>query len=145
MAGTTFDIEVIAAADLDVIALRDGAEIYARGDPGDNAYIVRSGTVEIRCLRNVIETISPGEIFGGVTLLDNQPRLCTAVARGDTEVMPIDRSLFETLVRDDPDFALTVMQLVVRRLRATLTRLDDAIEDTTMAPAADEAPVRASA
>jgi CRP-like cAMP-binding protein len=144
MAGTTFDIEVIAAADLDVIALGDGAEVFARGDLGDHAYIVRSGIVEIHCVGKVIETISPGEIFGGVTLLDNQPRLCTAVARGDVEIMPIDRPMFETLVRDDPDFALTVMQLVVRRLRATLTRLDDVFVEAPPAAAAEQAPARAA-
>jgi tetratricopeptide (TPR) repeat protein len=42
------------------------------------------------------------------------------VAVGEAEVMPIHRSLFHTLLRDDTDFAMTIIQLMVRRHRAAL-------------------------
>lgn len=135
MSDTTFDIDVIAAADLDVITLSDGQTVYARGDDGDHAYMVRRGSVEIRCAGHCIEVISPGEIFGGLTLLDNQPRICSAVAIGEVEVIAISRSMFETLIRDDPDFAQTVMQLVVRRLRAAFAMLDQPHTDVQIEPA----------
>lgn len=135
MSDTTFDIDVIAAADLDVISLSDGQPVYARGDDGDYAYMVRRGTVEIRCAGHAIEIISPGELFGGLTLLDNQPRICSAVAIGDVEVIAISRSMFEALVRDDPDFAHTMMKLVVRRLRATFALLEQPHTDPQAEPA----------
>ncbi|SDB27898.1 Crp/Fnr family transcriptional regulator [Bauldia litoralis] len=125
MPGTTFDIEVIAAADLGVIPLFEGGVVFARGDSADCAYIVQSGSIEIRGVGCSIEVIGPGEIFGAAALLDDCPRSCSAVAVGEAEVIPIHRSLFTSLVRDDPDFALTIMRLVVRRLRATLAKLDD--------------------
>lgn len=126
---TTVDIEVIAAADLGTIGLFDGGVVYSRGDSGDRAFVVRSGRVEIRGVGSAIEVIAPGEIFGEMALLDDQPRSCSAVAIGDTELIPISRSLFHALVRDDPEFALTVMRLVVRRLRAALAQLDAAARD----------------
>jgi CRP/FNR family transcriptional regulator len=146
MPGTIFDIDVIAAADLEVMSVADGENIYARGDDGHHAYIVSSGAVEIRCVEHVVEVISPGEIFGGLTLLDNQPRACSAVAAGNVELIAINRSLFEALLRDDPEFAQTVMQLVVRRLRAAFRMLDQPAAGTPVEPAAIPfPPSRASA
>ena len=49
-------------------------------------------------------------------------------------MIPIPRSLFHALVRDDPDFALTIMRLVVRRLRAALAKLDGSAGDLPLAP-----------
>ena len=128
MPGTTFDTDVIAAGRGKTLALNDGATIYARGEPGECAYIVTRGRVRIG--NGVpIEVLRAGEIFGEMSLLDNGPRCCAAVAVGPTEVMAIDRRLFDVLVRDDADFALAIMQLMARRLRAAITALDRATGD----------------
>lgn len=143
MVGTTIDIEVIAAADLGTLDHFDGSVVYSRGDSGDHAYVVRTGRVEIRGVGCAIEMIMPGEIFGEMALLDDRPRSCSAVALGDTELIPISRSLFHALVLDDPEFALTIMRLIVRRLRAALTQLDASSQDLPLAPPA--APVSSRA
>ena len=124
MPDTTFDIEVIAAADLGVVALLDGKTVFCKGDPAECAYIVKSGSIEIRGADCAIETIGPGELFGTAALIEDRTRSCSAVAIGESEVIPIPHSLFHSLLRDDPDFALTIIRLVVRRLRATLPKLD---------------------
>lgn len=144
MVGTTIDIEVIAAADLGTVGLFDGGVVYSRGDSGDRAYVVRTGKVEIRGVGCAIEVIAPGEIFGEMALLDDQPRSCSAVALGDTELIPVSRSLFHALVLDDPEFALTIMRLIVRRLRAALTQLDASSQDLPLAPPASPVSSRAS-
>lgn len=125
MALTTYDTDVIAAGRGRTFVLGDGAVIYARGEPGDCAYIVARGRVRIGNVMP-IDVLSPGEIFGEMALLDDGPRCSAAVAVGPTEVMAIDRALFDVLIRDDPDFAVTVLRLMARRLRAAMTELDRA-------------------
>ena len=44
--------------------LFDGGVIFAKGDSADCAYIIQSGTVEIRGVGCAIEVIGRGEIFG---------------------------------------------------------------------------------
>jgi len=144
MVGTTIDIEVIAAADLGTVGLFDGGVVYSRGDSGDCAYVVRTGKVEIRGVGCAIEVIAPGEIFGEMALLDDQPRSCSAVAVGDAELIPINRSLFRALVLDDPEFALTIMRLIVRRLRAALAQLDASSQGLPFAPPVPPVSSRAS-
>ena len=98
----------------------DGGVVFIKGDRGIAAYMVRSGTVEIREAGRVVETMVRGEIFGEMALIDAEPRSASAVAVGPTELAVIDKDAFHKLVREDPDFALGVMRLMSRRLRATL-------------------------
>ena len=129
MTGTTFDIDVIAAGAAETQSFHDGAAIFRPGERGDCAYIIKSGTVEMREKGRAVEVISPGEIFGELALLDDEPRTASAVAAGPVEAIPIDRPLFEVLMRDDPDFALTIVHLLARSLRATMRTLETCVED----------------
>jgi CRP/FNR family transcriptional regulator, cyclic AMP receptor protein len=127
--GTTFDIEVIAASAAMPVAFHDGAAIFRPGEAGDCAYIVKSGHVEMRERGRAVQVLKPGEIFGELSLLDHQPHAAAAIASGPVELLPIDRAMFEVLMRDDPDFALTVAHLLARSLRATMRLLESCVED----------------
>ena len=117
----------MAAADVlfekivgETVQFPDGGVVFIRGDRGTCAYMVRSGRVEIRESGRVVEAMARGEIFGEMALIDSEPRSASAVAVGPTELAVIDNAAFHKLVRDDPDFAIGVMRLMSRRLRATL-------------------------
>lgn len=134
MRETAFDMGVLAGADLGVVTLADGGVIYAKGDDGDQAYIVRRGSVELRCLDHSVEVVGPGEILGIAAVLDGGPRFSTAVARGGTELIPLSRSIVEALLSDDPEFASAVTALMVRRLRAAFAGLDRTYADIQAEP-----------
>jgi CRP/FNR family cyclic AMP-dependent transcriptional regulator len=127
--GTTFDVDAIAAGAQETRSYADGSVIYRSDERGGCAYIVKSGQVEIREKGRSVEMVSPGEIFGELALLDDEPRTATALASGRAEVIPIDRPLFEVLMRDDPEFALTIVRLLARSLRATMRMLESCVED----------------
>jgi signal transduction histidine kinase len=96
--------------------------IFKEGDPGDGLYMVKSGTVEISAEvrnghRQVLSALPPGEIFGEMALLDDQPRSACASARGDTTVYFVPRQPFQELIRRFPEAALLMMQEISGRLR----------------------------
>jgi CRP/FNR family transcriptional regulator, cyclic AMP receptor protein len=97
-----------------------GGVVFIKGDHSNAAYMVRSGRIEIREAGRIVEAMTQGEIFGEMALIDSEPRSASAVAVGPTELAVIDNATFHKLVRADPDFALAVMRLMSRRLRATL-------------------------
>ena len=111
------------------IAFADGGVVFIKGDPGDYAYVVASGNVEIRESGRVIETMEAGEIFGEMALIDSEPRSASAVAVGPTELIIIDPPAFERLIRDEPGFAMKVMRHMSRRLRATLAATRPSAEE----------------
>ena len=99
------DLEAIAAGN-EVVTYPDGGVVFLRGAVGDCAYIVRQGVVEIREAGRVLERLIPGDVFGEMALIDNEPRSASAVAVGETALVVVDRTTFNRLVRNEPDFAL---------------------------------------
>ncbi len=140
MSGTVFDVDVIASSGSAILLYVGGVTIHRRGEEGRCAYIVKRGKVELRQKGRTVETIGPGEIFGEASVITGAPRPDTAVAVGEVELLPIDRKLFDVLVRDDEDFAATVMHILVRRLRATADMFERCVDELP-APAIATAPV----
>src|SRR6185436_13127613 len=68
-----------------------GEHIFEEGDPGDGVYVVKSGSVQISTLlangeRIVFARVAPGDVFGEMAVLDNQPRSAVAAAETNTTV-----------------------------------------------------------
>ncbi|MFZ1151440.1 MAG: cyclic nucleotide-binding domain-containing protein [Xanthobacteraceae bacterium] len=85
--------------------------------------IIQSGEVEIRLGNRVLETLPQYSIFGEMALIDNAPRSATAIAASDAKLVPVSEKRFLFLISNTPYFALNVMRIMARRLRAANTAL----------------------
>lgn len=101
-----------------------GEIIFAQGAEADVMYFIKSGTVDIVLQGRTIETIEEGGIFGEMALADNSPRSANAIARTDTALVSIDEEGFEQHVNTTPFFALQVLKITTKRLRAMMENLD---------------------
>jgi CRP-like cAMP-binding protein len=92
--------------------------IFKEGDTGDTAYVVHSGYVDLTIHGETLTTLQSSEMFGEMSLIDNQARFATATAgpKG-VKLYHIDQPVFIETVRLDPKFALDIMRLMVERLR----------------------------
>lgn len=98
-----------------------GQKIFKEGDLGDRAYLIQSGTVEIVKNEIPLATLGKGELFGEMALIDDQPRMASAVAQSDVSVVVISRDTFrEKLAKSDP-FIRGLLNIFVRNIR-NLTR-----------------------
>jgi CRP-like cAMP-binding protein len=103
----------------DSVAFSAGDVIFSTGDSGDVMYAVQEGEVDLRVGDAVVETVGEGGILGEMAIIDKGPRSATAVARTDCKLVPIDERRFEFLTQQTPNFALSVLRVMVRRLRAS--------------------------
>ena len=94
-----------------------GSVIFEGGSQGDEMYGVVSGKVELRMDDGRVFTLGPDESFGEMAVVDQSPRMGTAVAVEDTTLAVIDRKRFLFLVGETPTFALQVMGSMAERLR----------------------------
>lgn len=102
-----------------VVKLRRGETLFREGDKTDCLYILRSGGLRIRRGAVVYEDVQPGGMVGEMGLIErNRPRSATIVALADSELIAIDEARFFSLVAETPAFALEVMRVLSRRLRA---------------------------
>lgn len=98
-----------------------GQKIFKEGDRGDRAYLIQDGTVEIVKNGMPLASLGKGELFGEMALVDDQPRMASAVAQTDVAVVIISRDTFrEKLARADP-FIRGLLNIFVRNIR-NLTR-----------------------
>ena len=114
----------LLAARLETIREPAGKNMFMYGDPGDAAYIVRRGVVEIYSKndtgeRLVLETAREGDFFGEISLLDGGPRTASAVVIEDLEAILVDRGDLEEFLRVCPAAAINLLAASGRRVRET--------------------------
>jgi CRP-like cAMP-binding protein len=114
---TTPDFKSMFRHAEDVRSLAPGEVVFSEGDPGDVAYVVLDGEVEIVAGGRVVDTASAGSLVGEMALIDQDARSATARARTAARLAPIDQRRFLFLLRETPFFAIDVMRLMAHRLR----------------------------
>ena len=117
------DFRLLAGAGVPARDFKAGDVIFRQGDPAQELFIVQSGEVEIRLGNRVLETLPQYSIFGEMALIDNASRSATAIAASDAKLVPVSEKQFLFLISNTPYFALNVMRVMARRLRAANTAL----------------------
>ena len=103
-----------------------GAYIFTEGEPGDLAYVIQKGSVEI--VKGLIDktrlgTRSKGEVIGEMALFDDSARIATVIALEDTVVIGISREAFQgRLNAMDPPMR-AIMENLVSRLAELSVRM----------------------
>jgi CRP-like cAMP-binding protein len=98
--------------------LKPGETIFKEGETAKELYVIQSGQVDIQLGNRLLATLEANDIFGEMALLDSGPRSATAIAKTDVTLVPISKKDFLVLVSRAPTFALDIMGMMARRLRA---------------------------
>jgi len=112
----------VLSEQLDQKRVYAGQTVFNQGDDGGTMYVVQSGKIEIFLKddnneRVVLSVVEPGEIFGELSLLDNEPRSAGAKALEDSFLFVIDRHDLEMLFEAHHHAALDIMTMLSRRIR----------------------------
>lgn len=104
--------------------------LFRKGDPGSNFFAVCSGVVRISAPSElgkdaIFNLITPGEIFGEIALLDGGPRTADAVAIENCNLMVIERRDFMPIIREYPEVAMRLIEVLCARLRRTTEQVED--------------------
>ena len=116
------DLEALAQ-----IAQRRRAErdtvLFFEGDPGDAAYIVLSGCVDL-VLQDLdgnqllLQQVPAGGYFGEMALLDEKARSATAIVAEDSDLITIPRDRFLAYLQERLTMMQHLLRLMSERLRA---------------------------
>ncbi len=107
-----------------------GTSICAKGDPGSSLFVVCQGTVKISVPSAdghdaVLNLIGKGDVFGEIALLDGRPRTADVVAITDCELFVIERRDFLPLVKEEPEIALKMIEILCAKLRRTTEQAEN--------------------
>lgn len=96
--------------------------IMAAGDQIDSLYIVITGRLKVMMgdaegKEVILSLIGPGEFFGEMGLIDDEPRSASVVTIEPCELLAISKRDFRKCLAENVDVAMAVMRGLVRRLR----------------------------
>lgn len=109
------------------ILVDEGSVIFREGERGYSAFLIERGEVEISVQRNGLDvklaSRGPGEVFGEMAIIDDQPRSATVTAVRPCQLLMITRDqLVNRIEQTDPVLRMC-LRVILQRFRSTLLRL----------------------
>jgi CRP-like cAMP-binding protein len=101
----------------DLETLAAGQTLFNEREKGELMYVLMSGTAMIMVNNKLVETAEPGAVVGEMSMIDEDTRSATVIAKTVCTLLPIDRKRFNYLIQQTPYFALHIMRVISARLR----------------------------
>jgi uncharacterized protein YhbP (UPF0306 family) len=109
-------------ASLPRIEAKAGETIVRQGGPADKFFIVIDGEAEVVRAEDgeqrVIESLSPGSLFGEMAIMRDQPRSATVAAKTDVKLLALERDTFRDLIAQSLGITPEFDQVIRARLDA---------------------------
>ncbi len=93
------------------------APIVQQGQVGNGLYIVVSGGARIVAGTDELARIGPGDFFGELSVIDQQPRSASAYADGDTVCLALASWDLMAVLEQDVNLAINLLKELAGRLR----------------------------
>ncbi len=94
--------------------------VFSEGMPGSELYIIQKGSVKITKIVDnnevLLAVLKPGDIFGEMAILENKPRVASAVAFEDAYLLAVNKANFERMVQTQPQIVTRLTTLLSDRL-----------------------------
>jgi CRP-like cAMP-binding protein len=134
------ELEALAAAARDE-SHRTREYVFMEGDPSHWLYIVTSGRVKIlkhsRTGKDVVlELLGPGEVFGGVAVIEKRPYPATAQTTEPSVILKLPADGVIALADRHPSVIREMALMIGRRLRAAQDSVKSLAVDPVEAPLA---------
>ncbi|HET6451493.1 MAG TPA: cyclic nucleotide-binding domain-containing protein [Spirochaetia bacterium] len=105
----------------------DGQMIFCEFEPGNELYVIKSGKVEILKIAPpeeiLLSILRDGDIFGELSIVSATARNATAIASGETILMPVSRASLPSLFQKSPAVVARILAALSQRLWFTFIRL----------------------
>ncbi len=122
--------------------MKKGEVLMKEGENSNSMYWVQGGTLRLykKKGQGFIElgVVHSGEVVGEMSFLDNQPRSASVEALQPCDIVEIPRGKFEEFINAQPSWMKSLIQTLVKRLRATNNRVRE-LESASMVYTKDEA------
>lgn len=115
------------------VGFDDGKLLCRQGDPGDAAYLIIEGEVDI-VLEGAagpltVATIGSNEFVAEMAILCDAPRNASVRAKGRVVALRISKEPFMRMVREFPAMAVSIMRELAQRLDSTNSQLTRALSE----------------
>ena len=101
--------------------------IFCEFEPGQDFYFINSGRVRIVKIINnrekTLDVLEPGDVFGEMAILEEEPRSASAIAMDAVKVLKFHRDNFDALLAGNPQLAYKLLIVFSKRIYDAKRRL----------------------
>jgi CRP/FNR family cyclic AMP-dependent transcriptional regulator len=94
-----------------------GKEVSAEGQGALALHVVLEGTAMVTVGGHDKRTLSTGDYFGEISLIDGKPRSATVIATEPLTTLAVPYQVFQSVLDDDPTCARGLLTVLCARLR----------------------------
>lgn len=109
------------------LSLVAGDTVFLEGDAPTSAFLVESGRVEIRTVKDgvpmVLSVLGPGDLLGEMAVIDDAPRTATALALTDVALIEVDRAQINERIESSDPIVRALLRGQLSRYRSALNAL----------------------
>jgi CRP/FNR family transcriptional regulator, cyclic AMP receptor protein len=115
----------LSVNNLERVSFKDGDVLFREGDQDFFFFIIESGQVEIFLNEEVsgkeiyLAVLGPGQPVGEFALVVKKARSASARAKGAVSAVKIYEDAYNKLLKDLPDWAFSLIQSLIERIRTT--------------------------
>lgn len=118
-------LEALAALS-EIRTYRASERVVERGTPNDGLIVVIEGELEARRGDRKVNQLGPGDWIGDMSLIDGEPHSVDVFALTEIQALFMAGEQFRVVIKHDPEVAMCIMEVLVSRIRETLSWLDEA-------------------
>jgi signal transduction histidine kinase len=120
----------------ETITIPTGASVISEHALGDSLFVIVKGSVEINKelaekddnMVAQLKVMQPGEFFGEMALIDNEPRSANVVSRDNVELLVIPKERFLNIAYTNPKVLFNLIRTLSWRLRDTNQKFAEVME-----------------
>ena len=105
-----------ATEDLEV---PEGKVLCREGEPAREFFVIIEGEVEVTAQGRRLTTLSDGDFFGEIALIEDIPRTATVTATSGLRFFVLTRQSFWSLIERQPEVERKVLRALAKRVVAT--------------------------
>jgi len=120
IAGYTKNVRITFAPDEFNRTYPKDTMLFAEQEPGNELFVIQKGSVKIVKIVNdnevLLAVLKAGDIFGEMALLEAKPRVATAIAYEDCQVLAVNRANFQRMITTQPQLISRLTTLLADRI-----------------------------
>jgi CRP-like cAMP-binding protein len=101
--------------------------IFCEYEPGKDFYILQEGRVKVTKIvsdmEKTLDIFHPGDIFGEMAIIEDQPRSATAIAIDQVKLLRFNKENFDLLLQGNPQLAFNILKIFSNRIYDAKRRL----------------------
>lgn len=119
---------------MEVVDVKQFSEVFRKGENSDAMYLVLEGELRARVMvdrkETTLSTMTAGDFFGEIALLDHGPRSADVIANSDSRLLKITAAAFERVLAEAPALASTFLYGLSKSIGARVRVLTNKYQDS---------------